>query len=145
MAPLRRRTPVPGHVAEGFLAAEAPALQRSFEAALRAPERAVRTPVRARLEVGHGRPGVLTLAWRNVVVGFVPPAHVTALAAQVDDAAPAALEVDGTVHRHDGLWRVWVGPVPEAGPERAAVDLDVLPAPVDTVAGVPFHGLGGPA
>lgn len=140
MRPFRHRPPVPAHVGEGFLAAEAPALQRSFRAALHVAERTAGQPVPADVEVSRGAGDRVVLAWRNVLVGFVPESHRELLAAQVDAARPAVLEAPGVVHRSDGLWRLWVGPAPGDGtfppPEPG---LDSLPAPQDTILGVPLR------
>ncbi len=137
--PFRRPAPVPAHVGEGFLAAEAPALQRSFRAALHPSERAAGRPVPARVEVTRGADGRVVLAWRNVLVAFVPESHLALLAAQVDAARPATLEADGVVHPSGDLWRLWVGPAPGDGFPPAPPDLDTLPAPRDTILGVPLR------
>lgn len=136
MRPFRRRPPVRAHVGEGFLAAEAPALQRSFRAALHDAERAAGAPVAAQVDVARGAGERVVLAWRNVLLGFVPEAEVALLAAQVDAAAPAALVADGVVHRSGDVWRLWVGPPPADGFPPAPPGLDTLPVPPDTILGI---------
>ncbi|WP_309135396.1 hypothetical protein [Cellulomonas sp.] len=144
MRPFRHRPPVPAHVGEGFLAAEAPALQRSFRAALHAAERAAGQPVPADVEVSRGADDRVVLAWRNVLVGFVPESHRALLAAQVDAARPAALTAEGVVHRSDHLWRLWVGPAPEDGFPPPEPGLDTLPAPENTILGIRLPRPDGP-
>ncbi|NNH08725.1 hypothetical protein [Cellulomonas fimi] len=137
MRPFRRRPHVQALVADGFLAAEAPALQTSIVAALDVRERAVPQPLRAELHVDRGAGDRLVLSWRNVVVGFVPPDRVAALAAQLPDRK-AVVVVPGVVHPSGDIWRVWVGEEPADGFPAAPEGLDTLPVPEPTIAGLPI-------
>lgn len=131
-----RRTHVTGIVGDGFVAAEAPALQTSLVAALTVHERTAERPVAVELRVDRGRGTRLVLSARNVVVGFVPPDEVSLLAAQLPPGR-ALLVVPGVLYHQDGLWRLWVGPTPDAFPAPAD-DLDTLPVPDPSIAGIPL-------
>lgn len=131
-----RRTHVAGVVGAGFIAAEAPALQTSLVAALTVHERTAERPVAVELRVDRGRGTRLVLSARNVVVGFVPPDEVSLLAAQLPPGR-ALLVVPGVLYHQDGLWRLWVGPTPDAFPAPAD-DLDTLPVPDPSIAGIPL-------
>ena len=128
MRPFHRRPRVQAVVGDGFLAAEAPALQTSIVAALD-----------VQLDA-HGTRLVLSL--RNIDVGFVPPDEVPLLAAQIP-AGKAVVVVPGVVHRSGDLWRVWVGEGPADGVFPAAPEgLDTLPVPEPSIAGIPLKMLG---
>lgn len=131
-----RRPHVAGVVGDGFIAAEAPALQTSLIAALTVHERAALHPVAVELRVDRGRGSRLVLSARNVLVGFVPPDEVPLLAAQLPSGR-ALLVVPGVVYHQDGLWRLWVGPEPSSFPAPAD-DLDTLPVPDPSIAGIPL-------
>ncbi|MFC4613600.1 hypothetical protein GXP71_00130 [Cellulomonas sp. H30R-01] len=131
-----RRPHVTGVVGDGFVAAEAPALQTSLVAALTMHERAAERPVTVELRVDRGRGTRLVLSARNVVIGFVPPDEVPLLAAQLPSGR-ALLVVPGVVYHQDGLWRLWVGPEPSSFPAPAD-DLDTLPVPDPSIAGIPL-------
>lgn len=128
----------------GFHAAEAPAMQRSVLEALGLGARPAPTVVPARLHVEHGADARLVLVWRNVIVGFVPPDAAAPLAAALDGAGGATVVVDGAVHHLEGVWRVWVGPVPADGFPPVPEGLDTLTVPEDTILGVPLRRLDGP-
>ncbi|MBT0992999.1 hypothetical protein KIN34_01670 [Cellulomonas sp. DKR-3] len=156
MSLLRRRPRERIELAEGFHAAEAPALQRAIVQALGNDRHGGRA-VPAEVQVQRGRDGHLALVWRNGIVGFVPREHVPALAGQLaryDERA--VVLVDGSVHpevhapprdgddAHGVLWRIWLGPAPAAYPEPPA-ELDALPVPERTILGVPVSRLRPPS
>jgi len=116
-------------------------MQRSILAALGLGERPAPALVPARLEVVRGADERLVLVWRNVIVGFVPPDAAPTLAAGLEAAGGASLVVRGTVHRTDGVWRVWVGEVPADGFPPVPGDLDTLAEPTPTILGVPVRRL----
>lgn len=138
-----RRDAVPAQVGDGFVAGEAVALQTSFQAALTGHERAAREPVAAELQLDPGKGGRVVLVWRNVVVGFVPPAHEADLRGQLNRAGKGRLVCPGQVYRDGDVWRVWVGarppvehPAPEPGTDRLSAPPTrifglALPRPVD--------------
>jgi hypothetical protein len=130
-----RRPHVPAEVGDGFVAGEAVALQTSFTAALDARERAAGDPVNAELVVEPGRGELVVLVWRNVVVGFVPPAHRDTLREQLAVAGNARLVTSGQVFRRDDTWHVWVGPPRAAFPETEP-GTDRLAAPPCTIFGI---------
>lgn len=135
-----RRTHVTGVVGDGFVAAEAPALQTSLVAALTVHERTAERPVAVELRVDRGRGTRLVLSARNVVVGFVPPDEVSLLAAQLPPGR-ALLVVPGVLYHQDGLWRLWVGPTPADGFPAPPDGLDTLPVPDPSIAGIPLKML----
>ncbi|GIG21624.1 hypothetical protein Cch01nite_23480 [Cellulomonas chitinilytica] len=132
---------------DGFTAADAPALQRSFVAALHIGERAERQDVPGTIEIGRGAAGRLVVIWRNLVVGFVPPDRAAPFDAALPADPRAVVAVDGVVHHADGLWRVWVGDLPADGFPPPPPGLDTLPVPEDTVLGIRLdrRGENGPA
>jgi len=137
----------PEVVAEGFAAAEAPALQRSLVAALHHQERADGRELPGDLEIGRGAGDRLVVIWRNLVVGFVPPDRVAPFTALLPDDPRAGVVVRGVVHHVDGLWRVWVGDRPASGFPPPPAGLDTLAVPPDTLLGIPLprHDGSGPA
>ncbi|GCE78178.1 hypothetical protein [Cellulomonas biazotea] len=142
MRPFHRRPRVQAVVGDGFLAAEAPALQTSIVAALDTHERTAGRPMRVELHVERGAGTRLVLSLRNIDVGFVPPDEVPLLAAQIP-AGKAVVVVPGVVHRSGDLWRVWVGEGPADGVFPAAPEgLDTLPVPEPSIAGIPLKMLG---
>jgi hypothetical protein len=136
----RRHRPVvdaPAAVAaDGFTAADAPAFQRSFVAALHAGERADRRDVPGVLQIGRGAGDRLVVIWRNLVVGFVPPDRTAPFEALLPAGPRAGVELAGVVHHADGLWHVWVGDPPAAGFPTPPAGLDTLPTPEDTLLGI---------
>lgn len=134
------RPRVDAEVATGFHAAEARALQTALTGLLAAVERAAGEPVPVTLELDEGRDGVPVLVCRNRVVGFVPAEHAGPLRAQRQAAGRRArLVVPGRLVPDGALWRVWVGPVPAGGVPAAPDGIDALPAPQQTVLGVPLR------
>jgi hypothetical protein len=131
--------------ADGFAAADAPAFQRSFVAALDAGERAGRRDVPGVLQVGRGAGDRLVVIWRNLVVGFVPADRTAPFEALLPAGPRAGVELRGGVHHADGLWHVWVGDPPADGFPPPPAGLDTLPAPEDTLLGIrlPRHDTGG--
>lgn len=133
---LSRRRHVAVDVPDGFHAAEAPALQRTFRTALDGRERGDGRPVPATLDVTRGLEGRVVLTWRNLVVGFVPPERAATFADALPDDGRTVLTVPGVVHRVDGLWRVWVGDVPADGFPPVPDGLDTLAPPEQTIGGI---------
>ncbi|MGY4645316.1 hypothetical protein [Cellulomonas sp. URHB0016] len=132
----RADPPLEIRVAEGFLAAEAPALQRSFVAALHPRERHDHADVPDLLEIGRGAGDRLVVIWRNLVVGFVPAERAPQIEAALPAGPRAGVTVRGVVHQAHGLWRVWVGDGPADGLREPPAGLDTLPVPEDTIFGV---------
>ncbi|TGO05441.1 hypothetical protein [Serinibacter arcticus] len=125
-------------VAEGFVALEALAHQAALETSAgtgRAPGAAQRLP--AELTVHAEGSGVVVLAWHNRNVGIVPPGPAVSLAAQAAAAGRARLLVNGEVFRDDGVWRVWVGPLPR--PRDVDVPRDTVAAKPPTIVGIPLQ------
>lgn len=131
-----RHAEVPAEVGDGFVAGEAVALQTSFRAVLTAPERTAGEPVRAELQLEPGKGGRVVVVWRNVVVGFVPPAHEADLRGQRNRAGKDRLVSPGQVYRDGAVWRVWVGPRPPAGHRAPEPGADRLAAPPTRVLGL---------
>lgn len=125
-------------VPDGFVALEAAAHQAAIEATAgsgRAPGAAQQLP--ADLTVHAERGGVVVLAWHNRNIGIVPPAPAVALAAHVAAAGRTRVVVSGEVFRDDGVWRVWVGPLPR--PQDVDVPRDTVAAKPPTIAGIPIQ------
>jgi hypothetical protein len=135
----RRRPRVAATLPAGFHAGEARALQTTVLEALTVVERAHGVPVPVEVEIEAGRGARLVVVARNLVLGFVPDAHTAALAAQRAAGGRARLVVPGLLVPADGLWRVWVGPVPEGGVPAVPAEADVLAAPEATVLGIPLR------
>lgn len=131
-----RHAEVPAEVGDGFVAGEAVALQTSFQAALTGRERSAREPVLAELQLEGGKGGRVVLIWRNVVVGFVPPAHEVDLRGQLHRAGKDRLVCPGQVYRDGDLWRVWVGARPPAGAREPEPGTDRLAAPPTRIFGL---------
>lgn len=133
-----RTVEVPG----GFVALEAAAHQAAIEATAgsgRAPGAAQQLP--AELTVHAERGGVVVLAWHNRNVGIVPPGPAVPLAAHVATAGRTRVVVTGEVFRADGVWRVWVGPLPR--PRDVDVPRDTVAAKPPTIAGIPLQRSDG--
>jgi hypothetical protein len=126
----------------GFVAAEAPALQVAILAALGGLRRGNST-VPAELAFTRGAEGRVVIVWRNRFVGFVPLSHEDLLLAQVKAAGASGLTTQGQLYFDGELWRVWVGPTPDAMPQPEP-GMDELPPPATTIFGfvVPATVLG---
>lgn len=144
---LTGRIRVDADVLPGFAATEARALQTSLGAALTPAERAAGAPVPAEAVLDAGRDDALVVVVRNLVVGFVPPERADDLAGQVAAARRrgrgARLVAPALLHRDAGLWRVWVGPVPDGGVPAPDDTADVLAAPDPAVLGIPLRRTEG--
>ncbi len=130
-------------VADGFVALEALAHQPALETSAgsgRAPGAAQQLP--AELSVHAERGGVVVLAWHNRNVGIVPPEAAPPLAARVAAAGRTRVLVTGEVFRDDGVWRVWVGPLPR--PRDAVVPRDTVAPKPPTIVGIPVQRPDGP-
>ncbi len=121
---------------DGFTAADAPALQRSFDTALHVRERAARGDVVTTVEISRGAGERVVVSWRNLVVGFVPPDRVAPFDAVLPADLRAHVVVPAVVHPVAGLWRVWVGEPPADGYPPPPPGLDTLPVPEDTMLGI---------
>ncbi|ACZ30160.1 hypothetical protein Xcel_1129 [Xylanimonas cellulosilytica DSM 15894] len=134
MSPRARRPVVAAEVGDGFVATEAPALQVSIREALQ-PGEGGRAPSPAELRFEPGAAGRVVVLWRNRHVGFVPPTHREALAAQLATAGKATVQADGYVYRDGELHRIWVGPLPTDGFPGVPPGYDELPVPETTIFG----------
>jgi len=139
----RRHRSHPLDIVDGFEASEGRALQRSLTAALLAHERAARHDLPILLEIGRGSGDRPVVIWRNLIVGFVPPDRAMQLEQLLPDGPRGVVTVRGFARRSGGLWRVWVGKMPDEGlPAPTATHLDTLPEPEFTIFGIPLRRRG---
>ncbi len=132
--------PVTADVGAGFVATEAPALQRAIRSALHTGEgRGGVIP--ADLEFAPGAAQRVVVEWRNRFVGFVPTSHLAALRGQLVSTGKAALAASGSVYFDGTYWRIWVGPRPQDGFPPVEAGYDELAEPAPTIFGVPISRL----
>lgn len=130
-----RSAEVPADVGAGFWVAEAAAMQRAIVTALAGAERSG-SAVRARVEFSPGAEGRVVVAWRNVIVGFVPPDRAAPLRDQLEAAGKGTLVAPGSVVEVGGQRRIWVGEGEPAGEPPA----DELAPPPTTIFGINLPG-----
>ena len=126
---------VAADVGTGFVATEAPALQKALRAALRAGESKGRA-IPADLAFRTGAAERVVVEWRNQYVGFVPTSHLATLRGQLAGAGRAKVVAPGQVYWDGAYWRVWVGPPPPAGFPAVEPGYDELTPPPSTIFGV---------
>lgn len=140
-----RRERVEHVPAEGFLAEEARALATAVREAVRDRGPAPGAPVPVELTVERGAGDRLVVVCRNLVVGFVPASAAVPLTSVLAGAGKRArVVVPGTVHDDAGVWRVWVGPLPDGGLPGVPDDADRLPPKEPTIVGIPLRRPPGP-
>lgn len=129
--------PVVADIGGGFVATEAPALQKAIRGAMRLGEFAA-GELDADLTFEQGAEGRVVVRWRNHYVGFVPETHAPALRRQLAGRGRAALVSPGVVYRDGELWRVWVGePLPGIDLPRPAAGYDSIEPEPATIFGIP--------
>ncbi len=121
----------------GFVATEAPALQKAIRGAMKLGELSA-GQLEADLSFEPGAEGRIVVRWRNHYVGFVPETHAPALRRQLATLGRAALVSPGVVYRDGELWRIWVGePLPGIEVPRPAPGYDSIGPEPATIFGIP--------
>jgi len=135
-----RLPPVTADVGNGFVATEAPAMQRAIAMALLNSE-VKKLPLVVELQFSAGAGERVVVGCRNVYVGFVPVSHLADLRGQLLAAGKAPLRAPGMVYPDGKFRRVWVGAPPADGFPAVEAGYDELPEPTPAIFGIPINRL----